>query len=179
MKPNQWNPYTWADLHPELMIEGIHVKEILTPQQLYDYQRECVMHQLTHDDSMLWLQMGLGKTPITLTTIVDRMRAGQVKKTLIFGPLRVIQAVWAREARKWTHTKHLRFSVIHGTKEKRARALFADADIYLINYESMNWLAETLDHYYLSQGKPLPFQFAVYDEISKLKKLNNVTHGRW
>ena len=145
------------------------MKEILTPQQLYDYQRECVMHQLTHDDSMLWLQMGLGKTPITLTTIVDRMRAGQVKKTLIFGPLRVIQAVWAREARKWTHTKHLRFSVIHGTKEKRARALFADADIYLINYESMNWLAETLDHYYLSQGKPLPFQFAVYDEISKLK----------
>lgn len=145
------------------------MNNLLTPQQLHNYQCEAVMHQLTHDDSMLWLQMGLGKTPITLTTIVDRMRAGQVKKTLIFGPLRVIQAVWAREARKWTHTKHLRFSVIHGNKEKRARALFADADIYLINYESMNWLAETLDHYYLSQGKPLPFEMVVYDEISKLK----------
>jgi len=92
-----------------------------------------------------------------------------VKKTIIFGPLRVIQAVWARESRKWTHTKHLRFSVIHGTKEKRARALFADADIYLINYENMNWLAEQLDHYYISQGKPLPFQMVVYDEVSKLK----------
>jgi SNF2 family DNA or RNA helicase len=145
------------------------MSNLLTPQQLHDYQRECVMHQLHHDESMLWLQMGLGKTPITLTTIVDRMRAGQVKKTLIFGPLRVIQAVWAREARKWSHTKHLRFSVIHGNKEKRARALFADADVYLINYESMNWLAETLDHYYLSQDKPLPFQMVVYDEISKLK----------
>jgi SNF2 family DNA or RNA helicase len=118
---------------------------------------------------MLWLQMGLGKTPITLTTIVDRMNAGQVQKTLIFGPLRVIQAVWAREARKWSHTKHLRFSVVHGTKEKRERALFANADIYLINYEGMNWLAQTLDHYYLSQGKPLPFQMVVYDEVSKLK----------
>lgn len=145
------------------------MKELLTPQQLFTYQRECVIHQLTNDDSMLWLGMGLGKTPITLTTIVDRMRATQVKKTLIFGPLRVIQAVWAREARKWTHTNHLRFSVIHGTKEKRARALFADADIYLINYEAMNWLAETLDHYYLSQGKPLPFEMVVYDEVSKLK----------
>jgi SNF2 family DNA or RNA helicase len=113
--------------------------------------------------------MGLGKTPVTLTTIVDRMRAGQVQKTLIFGPLRVIQAVWARESRKWSHTKHLRFSVIHGTKEKRSRALFADADIYLINYEGMNWLAEQLDHYYISQGKPLPFQMVVYDEVSKLK----------
>lgn len=142
---------------------------LLTPQQLHGYQRECVMHQLQHPDSMLWLQMGLGKTPITLTTIVDRMRSGHVQKTLIFGPLRVIQAVWAREARKWTHTKHLRFSVIHGNKEKRSRALFADADVYLINYESMNWLAQELDHYYISQDKPLPFQMVVYDEVSKLK----------
>ena len=143
--------------------------DLLTPQQLFEYQRQCVLHMLHHDDSMLWLSMGLGKTPITLTTIVDRMRAGQVKKTLIFGPLRVIQAVWARESRKWTHTKHLRFSVIHGVKEKRSRALFADADIYLTNYENMNWLAEQLDHYYISQGKELPFEMVVYDEVSKLK----------
>jgi SNF2 family DNA or RNA helicase len=143
--------------------------DLLTPQHLKEYQRVCVVHQLNHDDSMLWLGMGLGKTPITLTTIVDRMRAGHVNKTLIFGPLRVIQAVWARESRKWTHTKHLRFSVIHGTKQKRARALFADADIYLINYENMNWLAEQLDHYYLSQDKSLPFQMIVYDEVSKMK----------
>lgn len=142
---------------------------MLKPQQLHDYQRQGVMHQLTHDDSMLWWQMGLGKTPVTLTSIVDRMRAGQVQKTLIFGPLRVIQAVWAREALKWEHTKHLRFSVVHGNKEKRTRALFREADIYLVNYEAMNWLAETLDHYYLSQGKPLPFQMVVYDEVSKLK----------
>lgn len=145
------------------------MNELLTPQQLHDYQKQCVIHQLVHDDSMLWLGMGLGKTPITLTTIVDRMRAGLVKKVLIFGPLRVIQAVWSRESRKWSHTNHLRFSIIHGTKQKRLRALFANADIYLINYENMNWLAETLDHYYLSQNKPLPFEMAVYDEVTKLK----------
>ena len=142
---------------------------MLEPTDLYEYQRECIQHQLHHDDSMLWLQMGLGKTPVTLTTIADRMRAGLVQKTLIFGPLRVIQAVWAREARKWSHTRHLRFSVLHGSREKRSRALFAEADIYLINYEAMNWLAQELDHYYLSQGKPLPFQMVVYDEVSKLK----------
>lgn len=145
------------------------MKPLLTPQQLFGYQRECIMHQLQYDDSMLWLGMGLGKTPITLTTIVDRMRAGQVRKTLIFGPLRVIQAVWEREAKKWEHTKHLRFSILHGVKDKRTRALFADADIYLCNYEGMNWLAEQLDHYYISQDKPIPFDMVVYDEVSKLK----------
>lgn len=140
-----------------------------TPQDLYDYQREAILHQLFHKDSMLWMGMGLGKTAVTLTTIVDRVRAGVMEKTLIFGPLRVINSVWARESRKWTHTNHLRFSIMHGTKEKRLRALFANADIYLINYENMNWLAETLLHYYIEQGKPLPFQMAVYDEVSKLK----------
>lgn len=143
--------------------------QLLTPDMIHLYQRECILHQLAHKDSMLWLDMGMGKSVCTLTTIVDRMRAGQVKKTLIFGPLRVIQSVWTREARKWSHTKHLRFSIVHGTKDKRTRALFADADIFLINYESMNWLAETLDHYYLKQNKPLPFEMVVYDEVSKLK----------
>ena len=145
------------------------MSDLLKPQQLHSYQKEMVMHQLQHNDSMLWAQMGLGKTIVTLTSIVDRMRAGQVKKTLIFGPLRVIQAVWSRESKKWEHTKHLRFSVLHGTKDKRNRALFSDADIYLCNYENMNWLAEQLDHYYLSQGKPIPFDMVVYDEVSKLK----------
>lgn len=114
-------------------------------------------HVLTHN------------TVITLTAMVDRKRAGQVQKVLIFGPLRVIQAVWEREAKKWEHTKHLRFSVIHGSPEKRLRAMFNDADVYLCNYENMNWLAQQLDHYYLSRGLPLPYQMVIYDEVSKLK----------
>lgn len=142
---------------------------MLKPTDLHDYQKVAVMHQISNPDSMLWLQVGLGKTPVTLTTIIELIRTGNVQKVLIFGPLRVIQAVWARESRKWEHTKHLRFSVMHGNKEARLRALFTNADIYLTNYENMNWMAETLDHYYLSQDKPLPFQMCVYDEVSKMK----------
>ncbi len=124
---------------------------------------------MSYPDAMLWLQMGLGKTIITLTVIVRRRLMGEVNKVLIFGPLRVIQTVWARECRKWSHTKSLRCSVMHGTPNQRLKALFCDADIYLCNYENMNWLAETLDHYFISQNKPLPFDMVVYDEVSKLK----------
>lgn len=145
---------------------------MLEPSQLHEYQKEAILHQLKCADSMLWLQCGLGKTVITLTTIVDRMRAGQVQKTLIFGPLRVVHSVWAREARGWSHAKHLRFSVIHGTKEKRLRALFADADVFLINYENMNWLAETLEHYY--HDKEFPFQMVVYDEVTRAKNASSL-----
>lgn len=142
---------------------------MLKPSQLHDYQRECVLHLLYNPDAMLWLQMGLGKTAVTLTALVERMRSGQIQKILIFGPLRVIQSVWSTECRKWEHTRHLRCAIMHGTKQKRLRELFSNADIYLINYENMNWLADTLKYYYLDQGKPLPFQAVVYDEVSKLK----------
>src|SRR6056300_300131 len=142
---------------------------MLTPQQLKQYQRECILHMLYNQNAMLWLQMGLGKTIITLTSVVDLMRAGKIKKTIIFGPLRVIESVWTVEAKKWEHTKHLKFSILRGNAEKRTRALFRNADVYLVNYELMNWFSETLDHYYLSQNKELPFQCVVYDEVSKLK----------
>lgn len=147
---------------------------MLEPKQLYDYQKTAVLHQLQHPKSMLWLGMGLGKTVVTLTTMVDRMRAGQMNKTLIFGPLRVVHGVWAREARKWSHTKHLRCIVLAGTPAQRLKALFSEGDVYLCNYENMNWLAEQLKFYYIDQDKPLPFQMAVYDEVTKLKNSQSV-----
>ena len=142
---------------------------MLHPTNLYEYQKRATLHMLYHDDSMLWLEMGLGKTVITLSGIAHRMQVGQVQKTLIFGPLRVIYGVWEREALKWSHTKHLRFSIIHGNVKQREAALFRDADIYLCNYESMAWLASELTHYYTSRDKPLPFQMVVYDEVTKVK----------
>jgi len=144
-------------------------RKIKSIEQVNDENSVCIMVDVADHLYVTRHHVVTHNTAITLTTIVDRMRAGQVQKTLIFGPLRVIQSVWAKEARKWEHTKHLRFSIVHGTKVKRAQALFAIADVYLVNYEAMNWLTETLEHYYLSQGKPLPFQMVVYDEISKLK----------
>ena len=145
------------------------VPQLRSPKNLWAYQKQAALHQLYNKDSMLWLGMGLGKTAVTLTTIVERMKLGQVNKTLIFGPLRVITSVWAEEAAKWDHTKHLSFSVLTGSPQKRLRALFTEADVYLCNYENMNWLARELEHYFTSQGNPLPFEMVVYDEVSKLK----------
>lgn len=159
--------FTFLDAPP---IEGEFIKkDELHPADLREYQRAAILHLLYHNDAMLWLGMGLGKTVVTLTAIVDRMKAGHLKKTIVFGPLRVVHSVWTKEARKWSHTKHLRFSVIHGNPQKRLRALFADADVYLINYENMNWLAEALHTYCISRGEAIPFQMAVYDEVTMLK----------
>lgn len=142
---------------------------MLTPEILFDYQKKAVNFQCTHPNSMLWLDMGLGKTVITLTTLSHLIRAGFLKGVIIVAPIRVIRLVWRQEAAKWEHTKHLKFSMVTGTKDQRTRALLRPADIFLINYENLRWMAETLQTYFIKKDRPLPFNGIVWDEISKMK----------
>ena len=118
---------------------------------------------------MLWLDMGLGKSVITLTTISFLLQTQWLKGVMIIAPLRVCRLVWRQEATKWAHTAHLKFSMVMGTPDQRTRALMKPADIYLTNFENLQWLSETLQTYYLSKNKPLPFDGVVFDEISKMK----------
>jgi SNF2 family DNA or RNA helicase len=142
---------------------------MLTPDLLHDYQKKAVNFQCTHPNSMLWLDMGLGKTVITLTTLAHLIRSQFLKGVIIVAPIRVIRLVWRQEAAKWEHTKHLKFSMVVGTKDQRTRALLRPADIYLINYENLGWMAETLQTYFIKKDRPLPFTGIVWDEISKMK----------
>lgn len=142
---------------------------IFTKDHLYDYQKVAVHHILNRDVSMLWLDMGLGKTAITLTAITELMNRNQISKVLIFGPVRVVTTVWEREAAKWEHTKHLQFGLMHGNKAKRLRVLHSDADIYLCNYENMNWLVNEIFNFNITK-----FDMVVYDEVSKLKNANSL-----
>lgn len=142
---------------------------MLTPNLLHDYQKKAVNFQCTHPNSMLWLDMGLGKTVITLTSIAHLVKTQFLKGVLIVAPIRVIRLVWRQEAVKWEHTKHLNFSVVMGNKDQRTRALLRPADVYLINYENLRWMSETLHTYFVSKGKDLPFTGIVWDEISKMK----------
>ena len=142
---------------------------MLTPNLLHEYQKKAVHFQCCHPASMLWLDMGLGKTVITLTSIAHLINAGYLQGVIIVAPIRVIRLVWRQEALKWQHTKHLEFSMVTGTKDQRTRALLRPAQVYLINYENLGWLAETLQTYFVSKKRPMPFNGIVWDEISKMK----------
>lgn len=113
--------------------------------------------------------MGLGKTIVTLTSIAHLLSAGFLRGVLIAAPIRVCRLVWRQEAAKWAHTQGLTFSMVVGDRDQRTRALMRPADIYLINHENLDWLAKTLATYFISKGRPLPFNGIVWDEISKMK----------
>ena len=59
------------------------------------------------------LDMGLGKTSITLTAINDLLfDSFEVHKVLVVAPLRVARDTWSAEIEKWEHLKNLRYSVV-------------------------------------------------------------------
>ena len=95
----------------------------------HDYQSYATDFILKNPVAAILLQMGLGKSVITLTAIRELLDRGEVRKVLVIAPLRVARDTWPEELRKWDHLSHLRYSVVVGTAKERIKALQADADI--------------------------------------------------
>lgn len=111
----------------------------------------------------LFLDMGLGKTVVTLTVLNELLfDSFGIEKVLVIAPKKVAEDTWTREAKKWDHTKHLRISKVLGSAKQRERALQADADIYVINRDNVVWLVE---HF----GSDWCFDCVVIDELSSFK----------
>jgi len=127
------------------------------------YQEYATQRILDTPYIALLLEMGLGKTVSTLTAIDlllnDYFEAGRV---LVIAPLRVAEDTWPREVEKWDHLRHLRISKVLGSAAQRRRALKADADIWIINRENVEWLVS-------EYGSKWPFDTVVIDELSSFK----------
>ena len=129
----------------------------------HDYQRYAAEFIISHPVAALLLDMGLGKTSITLTAINDLLfDRFEVHKVLVVAPLRVARDTWSAEIEKWEHLKNLRYSVVVGMAQERISALLTPADIYIINRENIQWLVE-------ESGLPFDFDMAVIDELSSFK----------
>lgn len=129
----------------------------------HSYQRYAIDFIENNPVSALLLDMGLGKTSITLSALNDLLfDYFDVHRILIVAPLRVARNTWSDEIAKWDHLKDLQFSIVVGTEAERIAALKAKADIYIINRENVQWLIE-------KSGQPFNFDMLVIDELSSFK----------
>lgn len=129
----------------------------------HDYQKYVIEYIQSHPVSAVFLDMGLGKTSITLTAINNLLfDYFAVHKVLVIAPLRVAKNTWSAEINKWDHLKDLKYSIVVGTPTERKNALKANADIYIINRENIPWLTEYM-------GAAFDFDMVVIDELSSFK----------
>ena len=128
----------------------------------YEYQRAAIQWVLDHPRCGLFLDMGLGKSVITLTALQQLMDDGEVGRTLVVAPKKVAETTWTTEAEKWDHLKSMRVARVMGTEKQRDMALASKADVYVIGRDSFVWLVG-------KYGGVLPFDVLVIDELTSFK----------
>lgn len=129
----------------------------------HNYQKYVIEYIEKHPVSAVFLDMGLGKTSISLTAINNLLLDYfAVHKVLVIAPLRVAKNTWSAEINKWDHLNDLKYSIVVGTPAERKNALKAAADIYIINRENIPWLTEYM-------GAAFDFDMVVIDELSSFK----------
>lgn len=129
----------------------------------HNYQAYAIDYIETHPVAAVLLDMGLGKTVISLTAIADLLfDSFEAHRVLVVAPLRVARDTWPAEISKWEHLKHLTYAVAVGTVKERKAALAANADITIINRENLGWLID-------SSGFDFNYDMVIIDELSSFK----------
>ena len=129
----------------------------------HEYQRFAAEYIKSHPVAAVLLDMGLGKTSITLTALNDLLfDSFDIRRVLVIAPLRVARNTWSAEIEKWDHLRMLQYSIAVGTEAERLAALRKKADIYIINRENVQWLIS-------ESGIPFDFDMVVIDELSSFK----------
>lgn len=136
---------------------------MLNKSNLHNYQKATVDFIIEHRFCGVFLDLGLGKTISTLTAIDELMYDYcEISSVLVIAPKRVAETVWAEEAAKWEHTRHLVISKVMGSENKRLDALKRPADIYVVSRDNVAWLCNVF-------ASRLPFDMVVIDELSSFK----------
>ena len=129
----------------------------------HNYQAYAIDYIETHPIAAVLLDMGLGKTVISLTAIADLLfDSFEAHRILVVAPLRVARDTWPAEIAKWEHLQHLTYAVCVGTPKERRMALMSGADITIINRENLGWLID-------SSGFDFDYDMIIIDELSSFK----------
>ena len=100
----------------------------------HDYQQYATDYIETHPIAAVLLDMGLGKTAITLTALLDLLfDSFEAHRVLVIAPLRVARDTWPAEIEKWDHLKLLTYSVAVGTEKERKEAVLAEIGKFFID----------------------------------------------
>jgi SNF2 family DNA or RNA helicase len=130
--------------------------------ELFAYQRDAIAFLLADDGRGMVAIMGAGKTTVAEHAVADLKADGQLNApALVTAPLLIAETVWQQEAAQWEVTAGLTIELVLGTPKQRLAALDRPADVYVVNYDNLKWLAGEIRGWTLS--------VLIADESSKLK----------
>lgn len=124
--------FTRKALSRKLRLLGHSVKPIV---KCYKHQLACLLLGLKYPQYLFLLEMGLGKSKLSLDLFRMRSAAGQVKRMLVLVPYSSNIDAWAEQGQ--THAPEMKMKGLVGTKEERRAVLSSKADIVVSTYAGL------------------------------------------
>lgn len=135
---------------------------MLRPSDLHDYQRKGIQFMMDNPACGLFVDLGMGKTVMSLTAATNRLKDGEAKKVLIVAPLKVANRTWPDEFKVWSHFCCWDYSLLTGDEEDRTAAMKSKAPIHIINIDKIAWLV-------MQWKSKWPYDMVIIDESDCVK----------
>lgn len=106
----------------------------------FDHQRQTAAFLTMHRRCIVLNDIGTGKTQSALWAADYLIKVGAVKKVLVLSPLSTLERVWGDGI--FGSLVRRKFTVLHGTAERRKKLLAQDHDFYIVNHDGFEIIAE-------------------------------------
>ena len=90
-------------------VESRFSNAIRGPEHMHGYQNTAVNFLIANPFSALFIDLGLGKTCISLTAIIHLVSHFEANHILVIAPVRVAAETWPTEIGLWRHTAPLSY----------------------------------------------------------------------
>ena len=117
-----------------------------------------------NDAHLIISSMGSGKTGATLDACMRLLNEMTAKHILVVAPRFVAKNTWPDEIAEWRHVKAVSYAVAVGDPINRREAIDARAEITMINFDSLQWLAK-----YIGSVRNWYWDTVIIDESSRFK----------
>lgn len=149
------------------IIQNHKDKDIFLWPFLYKHQVICTHLGLMNNGYGLFLEMGSGKSVVSLQIATARLKKGNTDAVLIVSPANIMRPVWETQIntiKQWTNEPSLTCEILDGTKDERIMQLLnSKANFFVINYEML----EKMEPYLINKG----FNMIIFDESTRIKNI--------
>lgn len=179
--------YEWIKevKHPDLDAELVAMKANKATRTLWQHQKQCLilLHELKR--FMLFVDMGGGKTLITLSLMRHCKQEGEKLRAIVFVPFITSVETWIEQVAE--HAPDLHIVPLLGTTDQNRYKLSLDGDLFVMCYQSAVAMLGTKrlnkkgKNKLTFEAKDVRAAFAdfnmlIMDEVHKCKNVSSLTY---
>ena len=162
------------------------VPDFISAKPMWKHQLVSFLAGIYLGHFLFFLDMGLGKTRVVLETIAYLKKKGELKSALVVVLNDSAIETWVMEVEE--HRPDLKCIPMYGNTKQRLQMLGDEADLFVINYQGLNYMCSELVRIKGRKGRKLTmtparinrvtsrFNFMCLDECTEIMSYKSLTY---